>query len=94
MANIKSAKKRAKTNEKRRQRSVARRSDIKTATKKVLTALEEQNVEQAKKHFRIVESKVARAKGKKLFKPNTASRKISRLAKKIASVDNVSPSAS
>ena len=36
MANIKSAKKRALTNEIKRKRNVSRRSDIKTATKKDL----------------------------------------------------------
>lgn len=84
MANIKSAKKRAKTNEIRRKRNVARRSDIKSSTKKVLDALAANDVENAKVFLREVESKIARAKGKGLFKGNTAARKISRLAKKIA----------
>ena len=43
MANIKSAKKRSKTNEIQRQRNVARRSDIKTAIKKYLVAVSETN---------------------------------------------------
>ena len=84
MANIKSAKKRAKTNEVRRNRNIARTSDIKTSTKKVLDALAASNVETAKELLREVESKVARAHGKGMVKRNTASRKIGRLAKKIA----------
>lgn len=84
MANIKSAKKRAKTNELKRKRNVARRSDIKTATRKFLDALEAKDVEGAKTLLHEVESKIARARGKGLFKKNTASRKVSNLAKKLA----------
>jgi small subunit ribosomal protein S20 len=84
MANIKSAKKRAKTNEIRRKRNVARRSDIKTSTKKVLDALAANEFESAKTLLQEVEGKIARAKSKGLLKKNTASRKIGRLAKKVA----------
>lgn len=84
MANIKSAKKRAKTNEIRRKRNVARRSDIKSSTKKVLDALAANDVENAKVLLCEVESKIARAQGKGLYKKNTAARKVGRLAKKVA----------
>ena len=84
MANIKSVKKRVVTNEIRRQRNVARNSDLKTASKKVLTALDEGNVEVAKDLLKTAESKIARARGKGLLKKNTASRKISQLSKKVA----------
>ncbi|MBU1007506.1 30S ribosomal protein S20 [Candidatus Dependentiae bacterium] len=84
MANIKSAKKRAKTNEIRRKRNVARRSDIKSATRKVLDALLDKDVETAKACLQDAEAKIARARGKGLLKKSTASRKISRLAKKVA----------
>jgi len=83
MANIKSAKKRAKTNEIRRKRNVARRSDVRSATKKVLEAVAANDMDNAKVFLREAESKIARAKGKGLLKNNTAARKISRLAKKI-----------
>ena len=83
MANIKSSKKRALTNEKRRQKNVARRSDLKTASKKVLTALEQGNLDEATELLKVAESKISRAKGKGVLKKNTASRKISRLAKKV-----------
>ena len=86
MANIKSAKKRAKTNEKRRKKNVTRRSDIKTTVKKVLSAIEQKNADNAKKLLTEVESKIARAAGKNLLKKNTASRKIGRLAKKVAAL--------
>lgn len=84
MANIKSAKKRAKTNEIRRKRNASRRSDIKSSVRKVLDALEANDVENAKTFLRDVEGKIARAKGKGLLKKNTAARKVGRLAKKVA----------
>ncbi len=84
MANTASAKKRALTNEVRRQRNVARRSELKTASKKVFEALSQSNLEQAKVLLIEVESKLARAKGKGVLKGNAARRKISRLAKRVA----------
>lgn len=84
MANIKSAKKRAKTNEIKRKRNVARRSDVKTSAKKVLEALASNDLDGAKNFLKEFEGKVARACGKGLFKKNTASRKVSRLAKRVA----------
>jgi small subunit ribosomal protein S20 len=90
MANIKSAKKRARTNEENRQLNVQRRSDIKTATKKVLAALEVNDVNLAQELLRQAESKIARARGKGVLKQNTASRKVSRLAKKVATATKAS----
>jgi small subunit ribosomal protein S20 len=84
MANIKSAKKRAKTNIVRHQKNITRRSDVKTAMKKVVEAIEEKNVTMAQELLKNAESKIARARGKGVFKKNTASRKIGRLAKKVA----------
>ena len=84
MANLKSSKKRAKTNEIRRKRNVARRSEIRSATKKVLDALAANKIDDAKQFFREAEAKISRAKGKGLLKQNTAARKVSRLAKKVA----------
>lgn len=86
MANIKSAKKRALTNEFRHECNMARRSDIKTAVKKVLAAIESKDIDSAKDLLKRAEAKIARAKGKGVLKQNTASRKISRLAKKVATL--------
>ena len=66
MPNIKSAKKRAKQSEKRRLRNYARKSDVKTAVKKVLEAVEQKDVAQAQDLLRIAQAKLARAKGKGL----------------------------
>ena len=84
MANIKSSKKRALTNEKRRVRNVARRSELKTWTRKVEEALVGGDMKVAQDTLRVAVSKIARAKGKGLLKANTAARKMSQLAKKVA----------
>lgn len=86
MANIKSAKKRAKQNEKKHIINLARKSEIKTIVKKYISAINEKNVDSAKDLLKSAESKIARAEGKGLFKKNTASRKISRLTKKLVSL--------
>lgn len=86
MPNIKSAKKRTLQITKRQLRNQARRSALKTAIKKVISAIEAKDVETAKTLFVAAESKIARARGKGLLHHNTAARKISRLAKKVATV--------
>lgn len=86
MANIKSAKKRAKTNAKRKIINFRRKSEIKTLVKKFKSAIENKNIETAKDLFKLTESKISRAAGKGLFKKNAASRKISRLNKRLANI--------
>lgn len=84
MANIKSAKKRAKQNEKRRLVNAARCSEIKTTTKALTDALSEgKDVLILNELLREVESKLARAKCKGKVHKNAASRKISRMAKRV-----------
>lgn len=87
MPNIKSAKKRAKQSEKRRVRNYARKSDVKTAVKKVLDAVESKDAETAKDLLRIAQAKLARAQGKGLLHRNAVARKMSRLAKKVKALD-------
>jgi len=82
----KSAKKAAKQSKVRRLRNLSRASDVKTACRKVLDALKNKEIDSAKDLFKQAESKISRARGKGLLKKNTASRKISRLAKKVATV--------
>jgi small subunit ribosomal protein S20 len=84
MANIRSAKKKARQDILRYNKNIARRSLIKTVTKKVLEAIDENNVQLAQELLRNAESIIARAKGKKVIKRNTAANKISSLAKKVA----------
>lgn len=85
MANIKSAKKKAKQDIVRRDINLARKTSIKNVLKKVLVALEKQeDVAKVKELLKQAESKISRARGKGLLHKNTASRKIGRLAKKVA----------
>jgi len=84
MANIKSSKKRVLQTEKRQLRNQARKSSIKTAIKRVVMAIESGDVNATKELLIAAESKIARAKGKGLLHGNTAARKISKLAQKVA----------
>ncbi len=86
MANTRSAKKNVRKNEVRRVRNNARRSSIKTAIKKVYVTLESGKADAAalKGLLNDVASKLARAKNKNVLHPNTASRKLSRLAKRVS----------
>lgn len=84
MPNIASAKKRVVQAEKRRKINVTRKTALKTAIKKTLAALEGNDLQKARELLRDAQAKLARAKGKRVIHRNTASRKISRLAKKVA----------
>ena len=86
MANLKSAKKRTVQIIKQQVRNQRRETEVKTITKKFLAAVEAKDVSLAQALMQQVESKIARAKGKKLFKPNTASRKVGVLAKKLSAL--------
>lgn len=84
MANIKSAKKQARRAEKRRMINMDRKSSIKTDVRKLLVAIEKgEAVETVQTMFRTAEAVISRAK-RKIMHANTASRKISRLAKKVS----------
>ncbi len=84
MANIKSAKKQARRAEKRRMINMDRKSSIKTDVRKLLAAIEKgETVETVQTMFRTAEACISRAK-RKIMHVNTASRKISRLAKKVS----------
>lgn len=88
MANSKSAKKNMVQAEKRRLINLNRKSSIKTALKKVLSAIDnKENADNVKELMRTAEAQIARAK-RKIFHPNTAARKIGRLAKRVAAYAN------
>ncbi len=85
MANTKSAKKNALQNKARAQRNLARRTAIKTATKKVILAVEAGSPEQEiQKLLKDVAAKLYRARGKNIMHKNTAARKLSRLSQHVA----------
>jgi small subunit ribosomal protein S20 len=81
MANIKSQKKRIKTNEKRRQRNQATRSSLKTSTKKVHAAAAAGDTEAAQTLQREAARALDKAAGKGVLHKRTAARKKSRLAR-------------
>lgn len=85
MANIKSAEKRNKQNEKRRQRNVQVKSSVRTAAKKIIKSLsmkdsKSEEIEKMQKDF-VKTIDTAAQKG--IVTKNAASRKKSRIAKKI-----------
>ena len=83
MANHKSSKKRILVTEKKNAVNTARRSVVKTATKKAVKAIESGDKAAAVAATRTAESKLMKSAGKVMPKKR-ASRKISRLAKKVA----------
>ena len=83
MANHKSAKTRIVRNKKRSVINGARRSRVRTFVKKVDALIAENNKEAATEAFKVAESEMMRAAQRGVFKKNTASRTVSRLAQKI-----------
>ena len=80
MANIKSAKKRVLVNKKKAERNQMIKSAVKTEIKKVRTAIDAGNKDEAAKALLAATSAIDKAESKGVFKKNTASRKVSRLA--------------
>lgn len=83
MANIKSAKKRVKTSEKSRVRNVELRSRMRTLIKRVVTAIEGGNKEEATTAYTAATPLIDGAVTKGLIHKNKAARHKSRLNTKI-----------
>lgn len=83
MANIKSAKKRILVAEIRTARNKAQKSAVKTYVKKVEAAVEAKDVEAAKAALLVATASIDKAAKKGIYHKNTASRKVSRLAKAV-----------
>lgn len=83
MANIKSAKKRIKVTETKTTRNKSIRSAVKTEIKKVNTAIESKDSEEAKKALESAVSAIDKATSKGIFHKNTAARKKSTLTKQV-----------
>jgi small subunit ribosomal protein S20 len=88
MANIKSAKKNIRIIDRRTAINKSRKSKIKTYLRKVQDAVNEGNVETAKKSLVDFESKIMKGVSKGVYKKNTASRKVKNLAQKIKNINN------
>ncbi len=80
MPNTKSAKKRDRQGESRRERNRKQRSAVRSAVKKVRAA---SSAEEAQAAYRDAERMLDRAAGKNLVSKNTAARQKSRLAKAV-----------
>ena len=83
MANIKSAKKRARQSEQRRLRNVSARSMVRTAIKKVVKAIESKDKAAATAAFTSVQPLLDRYASRGLIHQNKAARHKSRLNAKI-----------
>lgn len=83
MANIKSAKKRILVNQTKADRNKAIKSSVKTAVKKVRVAIDAQDKEAAKAALVAATATIDKAATKGVYHKNTASRKVSRLAKAV-----------
>lgn len=81
MANIKSQKKRILTNAKAAERNKAVRSELKTRVKSAVAAVGTENAESA---ARLAQKRLDKAVTKGVIHKNTAARRKSRLAKKLA----------
>lgn len=85
MANIKSAQKRIKTNEKSKKGNREVKSSMRTSAKTVVSALDPQNESHARLaelHMSFIKT-IDSAAGKGVVKKKTAARKKSRIAKKV-----------
>ena len=86
MANIKSQIKRNKQNEKRAERNKAVRTALKTSTKKIRTAVDAGDAEEAQARQRENARALDKAVAKGIVHKRTAARRKSRLAKAASSV--------
>ncbi len=83
MANIKSAKKRIKTIDRRTARNIRVRGHVKEAEKAFLAAVATGDAEAATAAFKLAEKKIMQAAAKGTMHKNTASRTVSRLEKRL-----------
>ena len=86
MAHHKSAKTRIKRNETRRVINKDRNSKIKTAVKKVIASVEANDYTAAQEALKVAQIEIARGASKGVMHKNTASRRISRLAKTVKAI--------
>ena len=86
MANTPQAKKRIRRNEKRAEINGARMSRIRTFVKKVETACAEGNKDAAAAALLAAQPELARGVARGVLHKNTASRKLSRLSKRVAAL--------
>ena len=87
MANIQSAKKRILQNKTRSEINKKRRAMLRGKIKKLQVSVDEKKLDESKRIFLELEPALAKAVNNKLFKKNLVSRTISRMSKKIKSIN-------
>lgn len=85
---IKSGIKRHRQSLKRNARNTVVKSDLKTQLKKFESVLETKDANTAQKVLRETEAKLRKAASKGLIKKETASRKVSRISKRVAALSS------
>jgi len=85
---IKSGIKRHRQSLKKRDRNTVIKSDLKTQLKKFDSVLESKDVNTAQQVLKETEIKLRKAASKGVLKKETASRKVSRITKKVASLSS------
>ncbi len=88
MANIASARKRARQMIKRTERNKMRRSRYRTGVRRVEEAIASGDADAAMEALRNAQSELARAGRKRVIHPKTVSRKISRLNVRVRALKN------
>jgi len=88
LANHASAEKRARQNEKRRMINRARKGEMRTAIKSVLTAVDAGDADAASAALKSAVSLIDRAGQKRVIHPNQASRRVSRLTAKVKNISS------
>ncbi len=83
MANIQSAKKRARQNDKRRAHNMAMRSRLRTALRKMLTAIQKGKKDEAQQVYKAAAPEIDRMVSKGILRKNRAARYKSRLNAKV-----------
>ena len=86
MANIKSQIKRIRTNEKRRQRNLAVKSELKTLVRRTREAVEAGDKEAAIEALRMASRKLDKAVSKGVIHRNQAANRKSKLARRVQSL--------
>jgi len=87
VANIKSAQKRIRTISTKTAQNKMIKSQVKSAVKKVFTAIEEGNKTVAEESLKNAISKINKAATKGIFHKNNAARKVSQLTKMVNSME-------
>lgn len=85
---IKSGIKRHRQSLKKRDRNTVVKSDLKTQLKKFESALESKDANAAQQALKETETKLRKAASKGVIKKETASRKVSRITKKVAALSS------